>query len=203
MRRLALTILVAVSALAGALPAHALKPGDAAPAFTLPSSTGQEVSLSDYQGKYVVLEWLNHGCPYVKKHYKSGNMQALQKRYGEKGVVWLSVISSAPGKQGHGSPEETESQRREKGSNASAVLLDESGEVGKRYGAKTTPHMYVVTPEGTLAYMGAIDDRPTTDLEDIEGARNYVAEALDALLSGKPVGTTATKAYGCSVKYAD
>lgn len=203
MRRVFLSVLVVVLALATALPAQALKPGEPAPAFTLTSSSGQKVSLSDYRGKFVVLEWLNHGCPYVKKHYKSGNMQALQKRYTEKGVVWLSIISSAPGKQGHGSPEETEAQRRDKGSIANAVLIDESGEVGKAYGAKATPHMYAITPEGTVAYAGAIDDRPTTDLEDVEGARNYVAEAMDALLAGKPVATSATKAYGCSVKYAD
>ncbi|MCB0220429.1 MAG: thioredoxin family protein [Chrysiogenetes bacterium] len=203
MRQIRLPVLALVFALAGAPPAMALKPGEPAPAFTLQSSTGQEISLADYLGKYVVLEWLNHGCPYVKKHYKSGNMQKLQKRYTEKGVVWLSVISSAPGKQGHGSPEETEAQRKARGSNASAVLIDESGAVGKKYGAKATPHMYVITPEGTLAYVGAIDDRPTTDLADVDGAKNYVADALDALLAGKPVATSATKAYGCSVKYAD
>lgn len=203
-KRLLTTIfaVLALSALS-ATPSFALKPGDRAPAFTLQSASGDEVSLSDYSGKYVVLEWLNHGCPYVKKHYKSGNMQALQAKYAGKEVVWLSVISSAPGKQGHGSPAETMAQAKEKGSNAGAILLDESGEVGKAYGAKTTPHMYVITPEGELAYLGAIDDKPTTDLDDVEGATNYVAGALDALLAGKPVPVAATKAYGCSVKYAD
>ena len=183
--------------------AHALKPGESAPGFKLPSSSGGEVSLEDYKGKYVVLEWLNHGCPYVKKHYKSGNMQALQQKYAAQDVVWLSVISSAPGKQGHGTAAEVEAQRKEKGSNASAILLDESGAVGKSYGAMTTPHMYIVKPDGTLAYMGAIDDKPTTDTDDIEGAQNHVGAALDALLAGKPVAVSATKAYGCSVKYAD
>lgn len=204
LKRLLTTIftVLALSALSAA-PSFALKPGDQAPGFTLQSASGDEVSLSDYSGKYVVLEWLNHGCPYVKKHYKSGNMQALQEKYTGKGVVWLSVISSAPGKQGHGSPAETMAQAKEKGSNAGAILLDESGEVGKAYGAKTTPHMYVITPKGELAYLGAIDDKPTTDLDDVEGATNYVAGALEALLAGKQVPVAATKAYGCSVKYAD
>lgn len=200
-----LPILAAALALSVLPPAaRAAEVGKPAPAFTAVDANGKEHNLIDYKGKYVVLEWLNHGCPYVEKHYKTGNMQRLQKKYGGmEEVVWLSVISSAPGKQGYGTPEETLKQAAEKNTAAEAILLDPGGKIGKAYGAKTTPHMYVINPEGTLIYMGAIDDKPTTRHASVEGATNYVANALDEALAGKEVSTASTKAYGCSVKYAD
>lgn len=172
-----------------------------APGFTLVSAGGDTISLIDFKGKTVVLEWVNYDCPFVKKHYNSGNMQALQKKWTEAGVVWLAICSSAPGKQGHFSPEEIQKRMTSHQSKPSAYLIDESGVVGKQYGAKTTPHMYVITPDGTLVYAGAIDDKPSTDTDDIAGAVNYVNDALTAVLAGKPVAVKETKAYGCSVKY--
>ena len=172
-----------------------------APAFTLTDSQGKTHSLSDFRGKFVVLEWVNYDCPFVRKHYGSGNMQNLQKTYTEKGVVWLSVCSSAPGKQGHFSGTAlTERIAKEKG-NQTAYLVDADGTVGKAYEAKTTPHMYVIDPEGVLIYAGAIDNMPSTDQDDIAKAQNYVAGALDAALAGKAVATKGSKPYGCSVKY--
>lgn len=173
-----------------------------APSFSLKDSQGKTHSLSDYKGKYVVLEWINFDCPFVKKHYESGNMQKLQKEYTAKGVIWLSICSSAEGKQGHFSDEEINSRSQKLGAAPTAYLKDESGDVGRSYGAKTTPHMYVITPDGILAYMGAIDDKPTANVEDINGAVNYVADALNNLMNGKVVQTKSTKSYGCSVKYA-
>ncbi len=179
----------------------AVKNGEIAPNFTLLSSTKENIKLSDFKGKTVVLEWLNHGCPFVKKHYKSGNMQALQKKYTDQGVIWLSVISSAPGKQGHSTPEQAESDKKKQKSNATAVLIDETGKIGKVYNALTTPHMYIINPKGILVYQGAIDNRPTADLEDVKGAKNYVALALEESLKNNKVKIGQTKAYGCSVKY--
>jgi peroxiredoxin len=175
--------------------------GKPAPGFTLTDVEGEKHSLGDYKGNYVVLEWVNHGCPFVKKHYNSGNMQALQKETTEKDVVWLSIASSAEGKQGHYTPQEWKKVNEEKKSAASAVLLDADGKVGKLYGAKTTPHMYVIDPQGVLIYKGAIDDKPTTDAEDVPGARNYVRAALEESMAGKPISEPVTEAYGCSVKY--
>jgi peroxiredoxin len=175
--------------------------GQPAPEFTLTDSNGQSHNLSDFKGKFVVLEWLNHGCPFVKKHYDGGNMQGLQKEYTGKDVVWLSIASSAPGKQGHMSPEETNKAKEEKGSAATAILIDEDGTVGKLYDAKVTPELYVINPEGTLVYMGAIDDKKSVDAADVAGAKNYVKQALDEALAGNPVSEPATEAYGCSVKY--
>jgi peroxiredoxin len=175
--------------------------GQPAPAFTLTDSNGQSHNLADFKGKFVVLEWLNHGCPFVKKHYDSNNMQKLQKEYTGKDVVWLSIVSSAPGKQGHMSPEETNKAKEEKGSAPTAVLLDEDGTVGKLYDAKVTPALYVINPEGNLIYAGAIDDTKSVDAADVEGATNYVKQALDEALAGQPVSTSKTEAYGCSVKY--
>lgn len=177
--------------------------GQPAPGFTLTDSDGKSHNLSDFKGKFVVLEWLNHGCPFVKKHYSSGNMQSLQKEYTGKGVVWLSIVSSAPGKQGHMTPEETNKTKNETGSAATAILLDEQGTVGKLYGAKVTPELFVINPDGLLVYSGAIDDKKSTDPADIAGAKNYVKKALDEALDGKPVSEPSTPAYGCSVKYAD
>ena len=175
--------------------------GQPAPEFTLTDSNGKAHKLSDFKGKFVVLEWLNHGCPFVIKHYESGNMQKLQKEYTGKDVVWLSIASSAPGKQGHMSPEETNKTKADKGSAATAVLRDEDGTVGKLYDAKVTPELYVVDPEGTLIYMGAIDDMKSTDTADVAGAKNYIKQALDEAMAGKLVSEPSTSAYGCGIKY--
>lgn len=180
--------------------AHA-EVGKPAPNFTLKSSSGKDVSLSDFKGKVVVLEWTNSGCPFVQKHYGSGNMQKLQKDATAKGVVWLSICSSAPGKQGNLSAEEAGKTIAANGSAATAYLLDEDGKVGRLYDAKRTPEMYVINKDGTLVYHGAIDDKKTPDPADIPGARNYVTAALDEVLTGKPVSAPTTEAYGCSVKY--
>ncbi|MEM9881742.1 MAG: thioredoxin family protein [Planctomycetota bacterium] len=176
--------------------------GDPAPNFTLTDSNGTEHSLTDFAGKTVVLEWTNLQCPFVKKFYSEGHMQAMQQRYTEGGdVVWLMVASSAEGKQGHLTPDGWNAAIADEGINSTAVLLDASGEVGKLYAAKTTPHMYVIDGEGTLRYQGAIDSVRSTKTGDIEGATNYVAEALEAIAAGSEVPTETTTAYGCSVKY--
>jgi len=172
-----------------------------APAFSLSDLNGKSVSLADFQGKYVVLEWINFGCPFVKKHYDSGNMQELQKRYTPQGVVWLSICSSAAGKQGYMGPDEWKSQLIERNASPTAVLLDPNGKVGKLYGAKTTPHMFVIDPKGRLLYQGAIDSVASASLEDVKVATNYVRQALEESLAGKSVSVPMTEAYGCSVKY--
>ena len=174
----------------------------AAPAFTASASTGKAVSLADQRGKIVVLEWTNHECPYVLKHYETGNMQALQKEATGQGVVWLTIISSAPGTQGFVKAAEADQLTASRQAAPTAVLLDPTGAVGKMYGATNTPHMYVIDKAGTLMYAGAIDDRPTTRRSDVQGAQNYVREALQAVAAGQPVKTPVTRAYGCTVKYA-
>ena len=184
-----------------AVAAAAPQVGKPAPEFTLTDSDGKTHNLADFKGRIVVLEWLNHGCPFVKKHYDSGNMQKLQKEYTGKDVVWLSIVSSAPGKQGHMSADETNKTKTEKGSAATAVLIDEDGKVGRLYDAKRTPEMFIVGKDGTLVYAGAIDDKPSPDPADVEGAKNYITQALDEILAGKPVSEPTTTAYGCSVKY--
>lgn len=176
--------------------------GESAPSFTLPDTEGETHSLDDYEGKYVVLEWLNFGCPFVQKHYGSGNMQMLQETYTDKGVVWLSIVSSTEGTQGYYPPEEMKEQKEKHNGNMSALLLDPSGEVGKKYGAKVTPHMYVISPEGELLYKGGIDDKPTTDEADIETATNYVKNALEQTMNGQEVDPKTAQPYGCTVKYA-
>jgi len=186
---------------AGSAQMHDPEIGAAAPEFTLPDTHGNQHSLADYRGKWVVLEWLNYGCPFVQKHYRSGNMQRLQSEYGQKGVVWFSLVSSAPGKQGYYEPGEMNAMNEEFGNAAAAVLLDPSGAVGRAYGAKTTPHMYVIDPDGVLLYNGAIDDKPSTRLSDIEGARNYLVQALSEAMAGQPVSVPTSRPYGCSVKY--
>lgn len=175
--------------------------GKPAPDFSLKDTAGTEHSLSDFKGKIVVLEWTNYGCPFVKKHYESGNMQKLQKTYTGKGVVWLSICSSAKGKQGYFTAEEWPKKLKAWDVKCTALMPDPTGKVGKMYGAKTTPHMYVIDGDGKLAYQGAIDDNRSWDPKTIEGATNYVAEVLDALLAGDKVKVTETKPYGCSVKY--
>lgn len=177
--------------------------GKPAPAFTLKDTSGQSHSLSDFEGKIVVLEWINHGCPFVVKHYSSGNMQRLQKEATEQDVVWLSICSSAPEKQGNMSAEDAAAKSQEVGSNATAYLLDVDGTVGKAYGATRTPEMFIINNDGTLAYMGAIDSNPSLDPATIEGATNFVSQALGELMAGNPVSQPQTTPYGCSVKYAD
>lgn len=176
--------------------------GEPAPGFTLKDADGELHSLSDYEGQYVVLEWLNFECPFVGKHYGSGNMQKLQDTYTNKGVVWLSIVSSAEGRQGYYPPEEMKTQKQKHDGNMTAILMDTSGEVGKTYGATVTPHMYVISPEGELLYRGGIDDKPTTDEADIEGATNYVRGALKAAMKGEEVSPKQAKPYGCTIKYA-
>ncbi|MGB3722619.1 MAG: redoxin domain-containing protein [Pacificimonas sp.] len=176
--------------------------GKAAPEFTAISASGETVKLSDYRGKTVVLEWTNKGCPYVAKHYKSGNMQSLQADAAKDGVVWLTVNSGAAGKQGHVDAKGANAEMAEYETTQTAYLLDLDGKVGKAYGASATPHMYVVDGKGVLRYMGAIDDKPTSKPEDVKGATNYVAAALDAVAAGEAPSPAATRAYGCSVKYA-
>jgi peroxiredoxin len=178
------------------------KVGAAAPAFSAGATTGKTVSLADYHGKVVVLEWTNHQCPYVEKHYETSNMQALQKDATGQGVIWLSIISSAPDTQGHVRPKEADELTRTRNASPTAVLLDPTGVVGTMYGATNTPHMYVIDKSGALVYAGAIDDKPTTRRSDVKGARNYVREALQAVAAGQPVKTPITRAYGCTVKYS-
>lgn len=173
-----------------------------APDFTLTDSHGKSHTLSQYQGKIVVLEWVNFGCPFVRKHYNGKNMQALQQKYTAEDIVWLSICSSAPGKQGYyESNAELNEKLAEEGHEASAYLIDASGEVGKIYNAKTTPHMYIINKEGSLVYGGAIDDKPTTRLEDLKSANNYVSEKLDILIAGNRVDPETTQPYGCGIKY--
>ena len=175
--------------------------GQPAPPFALADTNGKSHALADLQGKTVVLEWLNHDCPFVRKQYDSGNMQGLQKKYTAEGIVWLSIVSSAPGKQGSYPPAKANELTASKGASPTAVLIDADGTVGRAYGAKTTPHMYVIDPKGVLVYAGAIDDKPSTDPDDVKGARNYVDAALTELRAGRPVTTPTSTPYGCSVKY--
>ena len=175
--------------------------GKPAPDFTGVDSQGIKHSLSQYKGKTVVLEWTNHDCPYVKKHYNSGNMQKLQKHATANDVVWLSIISSKPGKQGHVSGKQADELTQSRNASPSAVILDESSEIGIMYGAKTTPHMYIVDKTGQLVYMGGIDNIPSKDEDDIPKSKNYVRAALDEMVAGKPIKESITRPYGCSVKY--
>lgn len=183
--------------------AMAARVGEAAPDFTATDSNAKTHHLSDYKGKYVVLEWHNQGCPYTRKHYESGNMQHLQKEWTEKGVVWFTVISSAPGTQGYVTASNENDYVKRMHASPTAVLLDPDGNLGHLYAAKTTPHMYVINPAGVLIYNGAIDDHPTADQSDIPSSKNYVSAALQEALSGKSVTDAATRPYGCSVKYKD
>ncbi|HEX7948457.1 MAG TPA: thioredoxin family protein [Phenylobacterium sp.] len=176
--------------------------GQPAPAFTAVDADGHARSLSEFRGKTVVLEWTNNGCPYVQKHYNSGHMQGLQKEATKEGVVWLTLISSAPGFQGYLTGPQAKQWKAKVGAASSDVLLDPKGTVGRAYGARTTPHMYVVDKAGTLVYMGGIDDQPTPDPDSLKVAKNYVVAALADVKAGRPVAQAATRPYGCSVKYS-
>jgi thioredoxin-related protein len=180
----------------------AVKVGESAPDFQATDSNGQVHKLAQYRGKFVVLEWHNNGCPYTRKHYESGNMQRLQREWIGKGVVWFSMISSAPGQQGYVTAQQENDYLKKMKASPSAVLLDPEGNVGRLYSAKTTPHMFIINPEGVLLYDGAIDDKATTDRADIATAKNYVSQALEEAMANKPVSIPTTRPYGCSVKYA-
>ena len=203
MKSLRFSMLRAGAVLALITTALAATVGEPAPGFTAVDSNGKQQSLSDYKGKYVVLEWHNQGCPYTQKHYSSGNMQRLQKEWTGKGVVWFTVISSAPGTQGFVTPTQENEYVKQMNAVPTAVLMDPQGTLGHLYAAKTTPHMYIIDPGGTLIYNGAIDDHPTSDPADIASSKNYVSTALSQAMTGKPVSDRATRPYGCSVKYAN
>ena len=175
--------------------------GQPAPAFTLPDAQGTEHSLAQYRGKWVVLEWVNYGCPYVNKHYRTGNIPEQQQKWRDRGVVWLAVASSAPGEQGHYEAAAMHAESQRMGSNASAVLLDPAGTVGRMYDARTTPHMFVIDPEGTLVYMGGIDNIPTPRDQDLARATQLVDVALEQATSGQPIAAPTSRPYGCNVKY--
>jgi hypothetical protein len=183
--------------------AQEVRVGAPAPAFTATDSRGQTETLAQYRGKYVVLEWHNQGCPYTRKHYVSGNMQALQKEWTAKGVIWFTVISSAPGQQGYVTPSEENAYLVQMHAIPTGVLMDSEAKLARLYSAKTTPQMIVIDPSGKVIYDGAIDNRPTPDVGDIQGADNYVTDALSAAMAGKPVTTALTRPYGCAVKYPD
>jgi peroxiredoxin len=190
-----------LAAFAASTAAVALPPNSVAPDFKATDSNGVQHSLSEYRGKFVVLEWANQGCPYEQKHYLSGNMESLQKQWTGKGVVWLSIISSAPGQQGYVSPAEENDYLKTMKASPTAALLDPQGAIGHLYDARTTPHMFVIDPTGKVVYQGAIDDKPSPDPATLKGADNYLSDALTAAMAGKPVALSVTKPYGCSVKY--
>lgn len=195
-------LIAAVALAVFAVPATAAAiVGQPAPAFTATDSNGRKVSLADYRGKPVVLEWTDPTCPFVEKHYSSGNMQRQQADARKGGAVWLAINSEAAGKPGHMSGAEANAWLREQGAAVSAYLIDGDGSVGRAYGARTTPHMFVIAPDGTLAYAGAIDDVPSADPADIARAQPLVKEALAAVQAGKPVTTPTSRPYGCSVRY--
>jgi peroxiredoxin len=177
--------------------------GEPAPAFSAPDISGKTVRLGDYAGRTIVLEWTNDGCPFVGKHYDSGNMQALQRKYTAAGVVWLTIASSAPGEQGYVTPAEAKADLARWQAVPSDFLLDPEGVIGRGFDARATPDMVVINRAGRVAYMGAIDDMPSTRLDDVKTAHNYVAAALDALAAGQPVAVPSTRAYGCSIKYQE
>jgi peroxiredoxin len=190
-------LLVSAQAMAQAIP------GQPAPAFALTDVAGKPVRLADFRGRYVVLEWTNPSCPFVQKHYVSGNLQSLQKRYTADGVAWLVVNSTAASHSEFVQPAQQAAWLGKQGAAPTAAMLDPDGKVGRAYGARTTPHMYVIDPNGKLIYAGAIDDKRSANPADVKTARNFVAQALDEARAGQPVSTAATPAYGCSVKYAD
>ena len=193
-------VALAVSSLFTTVALATAVPGQPAPAFTVTDLAGKPVKLEDYKGKTVVLEWINFGCPFVMKHYNSGNMQALQKKYAND-VVWLAVNSTNKSHSDWTDPAPLNEQLKKFGAQPARYLVDEPGAMGMAYGAKTTPHMYIIDPAGKVVYNGAIDDKRSTDVADVKGAKNYVVAALEELKAGKPVSTAATAPYGCTVKY--
>lgn len=196
-------VAIAVAAvLAFALPAAATpKPGSPAPGFTGVTSKGQEISLSDFAGQKVILEWTNHDCPYVRKHYDSGNMQELQEDMAADGIAWITIISSKPGSQGYVEAEEANALTTSRGAAPEHVVLDPKGAIGRDYDARTTPQMFLIDEAGMLLYMGAIDDQPSSRRSTVAVAHNYVRAAYAEVMAGQPVSMAATKPYGCSVKY--
>lgn len=194
---------VLVAAVALASPASAATVGQPARDFRLTDMAGRNVSLGQFRGRTVVLEWHNPGCPFVQKHYNSGNMQRTQAAARAQGAVWLTINSGAPGKQGYMTGAQAQAQVRAANAQPTHYLLDPRGVVGRAYDAQTTPHMYIVDPQGRLVYQGGIDDRPTANPADIQGARNHVLAALADLRAGRAVAVSDTRPYGCSVKYAD
>src|SRR3984893_12697347 len=212
MRALSKTLAVAALAAIGTFPAeHATavpsaataKPGAPAPSFSAPDIAGKTIRLGDYAGKIVVLEWTNDGCPFVGKHYDSGNMQALQQKYTGTGVVWLTIASSAPGEQGYVTPAEAKADLACWRAAPTDFLLDPDGTVGRLYDARATPQMAVIARPGRLVYMGAIDDTPSTRLADVKTGHNYLAAALDAIAAAQRFAVASTRAYGCSIKYRE
>jgi peroxiredoxin len=178
-----------------------LTPGQPAPAFTLTGIDGKPVNLADFRGRYVVLEWNNPHCPFVVKHYGTGNMQSLQKRFTAENVAWLTINSTNAGHSEYMAPAALAGWMKQQGAAPTAVMLDADGKVGRAYGARTTPHMYVIDPKGTLVYAGAIDDKRSANAADVKTAQNYVVQALTESKAGKPVSAASTTAYGCSIKY--
>ncbi len=202
MNRPASTLIVAAALCAVSWAALAgITAGEAAPDFTLTDIQGKPQKLSGYRGKYVVLEWFNSECPFVQKHYGSGNMQALQKRYGDKGVVWLTINSTSTDSSNYRDPARSQQIAKDWKMTPSALMLDPEGKVGRQFGAQTTPHMWVIDPSGKVIYAGGIDDRATFRPADVKDARNFVAAALDESMAGKAVSVPAAAPYGCSVKY--
>jgi len=199
MKHFAFTLVFAL-ATAGMALANVVSGGPASE-FMLKDTNGKTHRLSDFKGRFVVLEWFNQGCPFVQKHYESGNMQGLQRKYTDKGVVWLAISSTNPKSSDYRDAKAAQGVMKDWSMSPTALMLDEDGSVGRAWGARATPHMFVVSPEGKVIYAGAIDDKATWRKEDLRGARNYVAAALDEAMSGKPVATASTTAYGCSVKY--
>ena len=197
-RTLGITLTLCLVAIAHA----AVAPGLSAPDFTLTAVDGEQVTLSQYRGKYVVLEWFNSQCPFVQKHYDSGNMQNLQANYTGKGIVWLAINSTNPEHSNYRDAGRSKNILSDWNAKPDALLFDLDGTVGRAYGARTTPHMYIIDPDGKLVYKGGIDDKPSARVRDIPGAKNYVVAALDQLLAGREVSDSDTRPYGCSVKYA-
>ena len=203
---IALVVALAATALlsvdrAAAIGAAAVRPGAPAPGFTAPDIAGRMVNLGQYAGQIVILEWTNNGCPFVQKHYDSANMQTLQRRYTQGGIIWLTIASSAPGEEGYVTPSAAKADLARWQAAPTDYLLDPEGVVGHLYDARATPHMVVIDRGGRIAYMGAIDDTPSTRLADVKTAKNYLVAALDEIAAGKPVTVASTRAYGCSIKY--
>lgn len=203
MKKLSIVLALMLFATTAMFASETAKVGSKAPEFTLKDSKGVEHNISDYAGKYIVLEWINYECPFVVKHYESENMQNLQREFTEKGVIWLTVCSSAKGKQGNYTNAEIEKRRKDYKSSETAYLIDESGDVGKMYNAKVTPDMVIINPNQEVIYLGAIDNIPSTDKSDIDKADNYVLQALNSAMNGQAIKVKSSKPYGCGIKYSN